>query len=108
MTYSIPVFLDSNKSWATNYTSPSFEIAKTVGFGVEAILTGTGTGTMAFQVSMDGTNFSLLPETQLSITGAGNAGIEVDASHFLFANAIFTQLTGTLTMVSLKANAKGS
>lgn len=83
---------------SADITSEAINLVKKEGVAVQAIFTGSPTGTLKIEGSIDGINYTAITETSLSITEAGDVLYNLRDVNYLWARLrwVFTSGTGVL------------
>jgi hypothetical protein len=104
-----------------NITSDAIPLVNMVGFCIQAVYTGTPTGTLKLQASADAfkyanasqpqapTNWTDVGDSSESITAAGSTMWSVDAVYYNFVRLVYTDTSGGLStaVLNVRINAKG-
>lgn len=106
----------------TTIRSPAVGLANIYGFSVQAIYTGTPTGTLKLQASADPykeasavqpetpTNWSDISNSSVSLTAAGDILWNINGAFYNFVRVVYTDTSGGMSTAVLNViiNAKGA
>ena len=111
--------LCSGQSMGSSYNGSAQSVEQIYGFSVQAVYTGTPTGTLKLQASNDAppagsssgswapTNWTDIPTQSVSLTGsAGSTLFEVANSNYRFIRLVYVQSASTGSL-SARFNGKG-
>ena len=96
----------TNGDMTGNITSSVIDLSQTDGYAIFAQWTGTPVGTIKIQVSVDGTNFVDLANSQMNVSGAGNVMWEVITAMYDKVQVVYTAGSSTGTL-DVQINGKG-
>lgn len=94
--YNVPIVINGDMSG--NITSLATDLAKTDGYSVSAVWTGSPVGTIKIQVSRDNTNYFDLPGSSYSTSGLNSAMWEITTANYSKVQLVYVASTGSGTM----------
>lgn len=112
MSFEVKNNQDMNKSLANlsaSFNSDKGNVTNARGYSIQAVWTGGGSpvGTMSLQASTDGTNWSDISTSTLSVSGnSGNNIFNVKDVYYNFVRLVYTRTSGTAN-VSITLISKG-
>lgn len=83
---------------AANIISPASDLAKTDGYSVQAVWTGSPVGTIKLQVSDDSIHFFDYPSSTTAVSGAGSVLWEITTAFYSHVRIVFTFSSGSGTL----------
>lgn len=87
--------LISDGDMSASFQSEEINLHNKSGFCVHAVFTGSPVGSLYISVSIDGTNWVLLPDSTEAITEAGDVFYNVSDSKYLLARLHWSFTSGT-------------
>ena len=89
-----------------NVTSSAVQLDYTVGYSIQAAFTGTPSGSLKLQASVDGTNYSDITDTSTTIAAAGSFLWNVADPNYDYVRLVYTR-TGSTGVLSATIFSKG-
>lgn len=94
-------------SLSASGNSNSIDFKSHFGYCIVGVVTGaSAAGTADLYISVDNTNFQIVPKSTITIAGAGTAAWEFSSTRHQYAQIRFTRTSGTGSMV-LTVEGKG-
>lgn len=90
----------TNGNMSSNVTSPVVDLAKTDGYSIDAIWTGSPVGTIKLQVTRDGITFFDYPSSSTAVSGSGSAMWEITTANYSQVRVVYVFSSGTGTLNS--------
>lgn len=87
--------LFSSTDMGSSFQSEAISLSGKIGFAIHTIFTGSPVGTFYISVSIDGTNWILLPDSSQAVSGAGDILFNVKESFYLLAKLHYTYSSGS-------------
>lgn len=91
-----PENLLTNGDMSGNLTSTNLSLLQVFGFSIQAVWTGTPTGTLQLNCSNDGVNWDMVQNSAQSLTGsAGHFTWNVTSSNYRWVQLTYTATSGS-------------
>lgn len=90
--------LISNADMSASFYSDSIQLTKKISYSMHAIFTGAPVGSLYIAISIDGIDWTVLPNSTTAISAAGDVFFNITQVGYLYARLhyAFTSGTGTL------------
>lgn len=92
---------------ASSQTSDAYSIEHIANFAVQFVLTGSPSGTLKVQASLDAQNWSDVPSATASVAASGVFFINVIDAGYNYTRVVYERTTGTGSITSAIINGKG-
>jgi hypothetical protein len=83
---------------SASFQSEHIQLAQRGGFAIHAVFTGSPVGSVYVSVSINGTEWVLLPDSTVAVTEAGDIFYNVADSKYLLARLHYARTSGSGTM----------
>jgi len=92
---------------ASNQTSDAYSVEHIANFAVQFALTGSPSGTIKVQASLDAESWSDVPSASTSVAASGVFFINVVDAGYNYMRVVYERTTGTGTITKALINGKG-
>lgn len=101
------ILIDASDVSTTDVVSESIDVSNIYGLSVQAISTGTLSGTVEIEVSNDGENFFALGSPTVTISNATNAGAQLTDMFYKFVRLRYSATSGSTNTLKVFITTKG-